>query len=93
MYIVDSTDTGCSDYYLVWIELGRTTKTTRKAKRVIRKWSLERFEDKEVKSLCWAFVWRITKGKKWNIAALRNEARVSVTSTKRMLKKAYEQLV
>ena len=32
---VDSTDIGCSDHYLVWMELGRTTKTTRKAKRVI----------------------------------------------------------
>ena len=29
--------------------MGRTTKTTTKAKRVIRKWRLERFEDKEVK--------------------------------------------
>ena len=29
---VDSTDIGCSDHYLVWMELGRTTKTTRKAK-------------------------------------------------------------
>ena len=46
---VDSTDIGCSDHYLVWMELGRTTKTTRKAKRVIRKWRLERFEDREVK--------------------------------------------
>ena len=27
--------------------VGRTTKTTRKAKRVIRKWRLERFEDRE----------------------------------------------
>ena len=46
---VDSTDIGCSDNYLVWMELGRTTRTTRKAKHVIRKWHLERFEDKEVK--------------------------------------------
>ena len=46
---VDSTDIRCSDHYLVWMELGRTTKTTRKAKRVIRKWRLERFEDREVK--------------------------------------------
>ena len=43
---VDSTDRGCSDHYLVWMELGRATKTTRKARRVIRKWRLERFEDK-----------------------------------------------
>ena len=34
---VDSTDIGCSDYYLVLMELGRTTKTTRKAKHGIRK--------------------------------------------------------
>ena len=37
---VDSTDIGCSDHYPVWMELGRTTKTTRKAKHVIRKWRL-----------------------------------------------------
>ena len=47
-YIVYNT-VGCSDYYLVWMELGRTTKTTRKAKHVIRKWCLERFENEEVK--------------------------------------------
>ena len=43
---VDSTDIGCSDHYLVWMELGRATKTTRRGKCtcVIRK-----FEDKEVK--------------------------------------------
>ena len=29
--------------------VGRTTKTSRKAKCVIRKWRLERFEDKRVK--------------------------------------------
>ena len=46
---VDCTDVGCLDHYLVWMELGRTTKTTRKAKCVIRKWLLERFKDKEVK--------------------------------------------
>ena len=46
---VDSTDIGCSDHYLVWMELGRTTRTTRKAKRVIRKRCLERFEDTEIK--------------------------------------------
>ena len=46
---VDTTDIGCSDHYLVCMELGRTTKTTRKAKRVIRKWRLERFDDEEVK--------------------------------------------
>ena len=41
----DSTDVGCSDH-LVWMKLGRTT---RKAKCVIRKRRLERFEDKQVK--------------------------------------------
>ena len=30
------------------MKLGRTTKTTEKAKRVVRKWHLEKFEDKEV---------------------------------------------
>ena len=33
---VDSTDVGCSDHCLVWMGLGRTTKTTRRAKCVIR---------------------------------------------------------
>jgi hypothetical protein len=41
-------DVRCSDHYLVWIKLGRTTRTTRKAKHVIGKWCLERFEDKEI---------------------------------------------
>ena len=45
---VDSADVGCSDHYLVWMKLGRITKNTRKAKRVIKKLRLERFEDKEV---------------------------------------------
>ena len=43
----------------------------------------------------WAFVGRRTKGKKQNIASLRNEAGVSVTSTKGKLEafqKHYEQL-
>ena len=34
---VDRTDIGASDHYLVWLELGRTS---RKGKRVIRKWRL-----------------------------------------------------
>ena len=51
---VDSTDVGCSDhYYLVKMKLGRTTKTTEKAKRVVRKWHLEKFEDKEVNLISW----------------------------------------
>ena len=37
---VDRTDIGASDHYLVWLELGRTTKHSRKGKRVIRKWRL-----------------------------------------------------
>ena len=40
------TDVECSDLHLVWMV---TTKTNREAKRVIRKWRLDRFEDKEVK--------------------------------------------
>ena len=43
---VDNTDIGCSDCYLVWIEL---VKATRRGKRVIRKWRLERFAGAEVK--------------------------------------------
>ena len=41
---VDSIDIGCSDHYLVWMEIGRTTRTTRKVKHVIKKWHLERFK-------------------------------------------------
>ena len=43
---VDRTDIGASDRYLVWLELSRTTKHSRKGKRVIRKW---RLGDDEVK--------------------------------------------
>ena len=46
---VDSTAIGCSDHYLVWIELGWTPTTTRKAKCVMRKRCFQRFEDKEIK--------------------------------------------
>ena len=42
---VDRTDIGASDHYLVWLELGRTTKHSRKGKRVIRKWRLDRLGD------------------------------------------------
>ena len=28
--IVDSTDIGCSDHFLVWIEIGRVTKRSKK---------------------------------------------------------------
>ena len=37
---VDRTDIGASDHYLVWLELGRTRKHSRKGKCVIRKWWL-----------------------------------------------------
>ena len=46
---VDRTDIGASDHYLVWLELGRTTKHSRKGKRVIRKWRLDRLGDDGVK--------------------------------------------
>ena len=42
---VDNTDIGCSDHFLVWMELGRTAKNE---KRVIRRWRLERFDEDEV---------------------------------------------
>ena len=47
---IDRTDIGASDHFLVWLELARTTKNTRKGKRVIRRWRLERFADVEVKA-------------------------------------------
>ena len=47
---VDSTDIGASDHFLVWLELGRTTKCIKKGKRVIRRWRLDRFVDDEVKA-------------------------------------------
>ena len=46
---VDRTDIGSSDHFLVWMELGRATKTSKKRKRVIRRWRLDRFGDDEVK--------------------------------------------
>ena len=46
---VDRTDIGCSDHSLVWMELGRIVKNKRKAKRVIRKWRVDRFENEEIK--------------------------------------------
>ena len=46
---VDNTDVGCSDRFLVWMELGRTAKNFKKEKRVIRRWHLERFDEDEVK--------------------------------------------
>ena len=48
---VDNTDihVGCSDHFLVWMELGRTAKNFKKEQRVIRRWRLERFDEDEVK--------------------------------------------
>ena len=45
---VEGTDIGSSDHFLVWMELCRATKTSKKRKRVIRRWRLDRFGD-EVK--------------------------------------------
>ena len=42
---VDRTDIGTSDRHLVWLELDRTTKHSRNAKCVIRKWRLDRLGD------------------------------------------------
>ena len=47
--IVDSTDIGCSDHFLVWMEIGRVTKRGKKVKRVLRRWRLERFDDVKVR--------------------------------------------
>ena len=46
---VDRTDIGASDNYLVWMELGRTSKHSRKGKCVIRKWQLDRLGDDGIK--------------------------------------------
>ena len=46
---VNITDIGCSDHFLVWMELSRTAKNFKKEKRVIRRWCLERFDEDEVK--------------------------------------------
>ena len=46
---VDGTDIGSSDHLLVWMELGRASKTSKNRKRVIRRWRLDRFGDDEVK--------------------------------------------
>ena len=42
-------DIGKSDHFLVWMELGRTVKTTEQQKRVIKKWHIEWFQDEEVR--------------------------------------------
>ncbi len=46
---VDTVDIGKSDHFLVWMELGRTVKTTKQQKRVIKKWRIEWFQDEEVR--------------------------------------------
>ena len=46
---MNGTDIGSLDHHLVWMELGRASKTSKKRKRVIRRWRLDRFGDDEVK--------------------------------------------
>ena len=46
---VDGTDIGSSDHFLVLMKLGGASKTSKKRKRVIRRWRLDRFGDDEVK--------------------------------------------
>ena len=46
---VDNTDSGCSDHFLVWMELGRITNRSRKEKHIIKRWRLDRFANEEVK--------------------------------------------
>ena len=46
---VEGTDIGSSDHLLVWMELGRAFKTSKKRTCVIRRWRLDRFGDDEVK--------------------------------------------
>ena len=38
-----------SDHFLVWLELGRTAKNSRKQKRTIRRWRLDKFGDDVVR--------------------------------------------
>ena len=40
---------GMSDHFLVWLELGRTAKNSRKQKRTIRRWRLDKFGDDVVR--------------------------------------------
>ena len=47
---VDSSDIGCSDHFLVWMELGRACKLTKSRRRIIKKWCLDRFEVEDVRS-------------------------------------------
>ena len=45
---VDRTDIGIFDHFLLWLELGRLTKRHTKGKHAIKKWRLDRFDDKEI---------------------------------------------
>ena len=45
---VDRTDIEISNHFLLCLELGRLTKRHTKGKRVIKKWRLDRFDDKEI---------------------------------------------
>ena len=45
---VDRTDIGISDHFLLWLELGCLTKRRTKGKRAIKKWQLDKFDDKEI---------------------------------------------
>ena len=45
---MDDIDIGSSDHLLVWMELGRASKTSKKRKRVIRRLRLDIFGDDEV---------------------------------------------
>ena len=61
---VDGTDIGSSDHLLVWMELGRASKTSKKRKRVIRRWRLRAnvsksavmVSSKDAVNCCWK--WR-----------------------------------
>ena len=44
---IDITDIGMSDHFLVWLELGRTAKNSRKQKRTIRQWCLDKYVVRE----------------------------------------------
>ena len=48
---IDNTDNGMSDHFLVWLELGRTAKNSRKQKRTIRRWCLDKFGDDVVREM------------------------------------------
>ena len=43
----------CLIIFLVWLELGRTAKNSRKQKRTIRRWRLDKFGDDVVRKKSW----------------------------------------